>query len=627
MFDLLRSNTLPPKIDVLPTTPELGATTYSYDGANRLTETTYANLAKEIRTYDNAGRLLTLKHERAGGTVHSEIYEFDPNGNRTKLTQNDGVSTRITTYGFDSADRLVSESNPDERLEDTLDAAGNRTQRLVKNGAGVLQKTITYTINARDQITQVQEKNASNVITKTETFVFDADGSRISKSDGSSTTTYKYDRRGRQVQAGAVVYELNDADVRTAKTDGTRTDYVMEGLKLVAEVQGATTLANYRWGGQLIGEVRSGTAKTILQDGFRSPLIVMDQGGLITDRVRYTAAGEVRQRTGSSPLAFGFGGYLTQNGTDELYAFARTYSPGTGRFNEIDPVNAFDAQMPMGPHRYVMGYGNPLVYVDPDGRCVNSVMCVLGHGLSRARTDEDVANVVDGVANLNPAMGRTYGVTKGAARAIYAPFAMAKDAADALAGDASAQARTGARLNQAGQAITENAQAFSDAGLAGVAIVQAKNRYNTVAGHVSAMRQSLSSHNYVQQGEAGFDLGMDAAESVGGTFAAIKVARSIPRVVAESNNNVDPDVEVPDGDSFPDQLNTNERFEPFRSTVGLDFEVSMGSGADSTILIRTNQTIRDGKVVDQVGGGRVAANELRGTFNTQSGDLSINWLG
>ena len=122
------------------TSPELGVTSYLYDGANRLLETSYANLAKEVRAYDLAGQLISLKHERAGGTLHSELYEYDPSGNRKKLTQNDGTTSRITTYTVDHADRLLTELNPDERLEDALDVVGNRTQRLVKTGTGTFDR-------------------------------------------------------------------------------------------------------------------------------------------------------------------------------------------------------------------------------------------------------------------------------------------------------------------------------------------------------------------------------------------------------------------------------------------------------------------------------------------------------
>jgi RHS repeat-associated protein len=351
------------------TTTELGATTYKFDDANRITETAYANLAKEIRGYDLAGQLTSLKHERAGGTLHSEVYVYDPNGNRTSLTQSDGTTSRVTNYTFDNADRLLTEANPDERLEDTLDFVGNRTQRLVKNGSSVLQKTILYTINERDQITKVEEKNPANAIIKTETNQYDLNGNRVGRVVNGTPTAYGYDRRGRNLVSGASIFELNDGDVRTARTEaGVRTEMVMDGLKLQAEVSNGLNVAKYRWGLQLIGESRGGLGKTILQDSFRSPLIIADQNGAISDRIRYTAAGEVRQKVGSSPLAFGFGGYLTQSGTDELYAFARTYSPGLARFNEVDPVRSWNSNMAMGPHRYVLGYGNSLKFVDPDGR-------------------------------------------------------------------------------------------------------------------------------------------------------------------------------------------------------------------------------------------------------------------
>jgi len=78
-----------------------------------------------------------------------ETYDYDWNGNRKSKVINDGVSNRSTAYTFDRVDRLLTGMNPDERLEDTLDANGNRTQRLIKNGAGALQSALSYTINAR----------------------------------------------------------------------------------------------------------------------------------------------------------------------------------------------------------------------------------------------------------------------------------------------------------------------------------------------------------------------------------------------------------------------------------------------------------------------------------------------
>jgi RHS repeat-associated protein len=224
-------------------------------------------------------------------------------------------------------------------------------------------------VNARDQVTGIETRNGANAVTGTEVLVYDANGNRIGRSVGGVTQTHRYDRRNRELARGGVRYEHNDADVRTAQVDGgLRTEWVMDGLSLQAEVRGGTTVAQYRYGRELIGEVRGAVGRTILSDGHRSPVVVLESTGNVTDRVRYSAGGEVQARTGSSPLAFGYGGYLTQAGTEELYAFARTYRPGLARFNEVDPLRSFDAQLGMGSHRYVLGYGNPIRYVDPDGR-------------------------------------------------------------------------------------------------------------------------------------------------------------------------------------------------------------------------------------------------------------------
>ena len=162
-----------------------------------------------------------------------ETYDYDWNGNRISKVVNDGVSNRSTAYTFDRVDRLLTEMNPDERLEDTLDANGNRTQRLIKNGAGVLQSTLKYTNNARDQVLQIETRNAANALMAMETYQYDAEGNRISRILAGTTTSYVYDVRGRQVRAGAVLYELNDGGVRLAEVQGSnRTERVFDGLKL-----------------------------------------------------------------------------------------------------------------------------------------------------------------------------------------------------------------------------------------------------------------------------------------------------------------------------------------------------------------------------------------------------------
>jgi len=71
---------------------------------------------------------------------------YDDNRNRTSLTVGDGSTPQVTTYTYDVADRLVSEVSSTRRVLDTLDAAGNRVDRLIQDGAGVQKQRLVYTV-------------------------------------------------------------------------------------------------------------------------------------------------------------------------------------------------------------------------------------------------------------------------------------------------------------------------------------------------------------------------------------------------------------------------------------------------------------------------------------------------
>jgi RHS repeat-associated protein len=157
---------------------------------------------------------------------------------------------------------------------------------------------------------------------------------------------------------------------------------------------------------ELIGQSIGGQARTILVDTQQSPVAIVDAGGSTSDRYRYSAQGELISRTGASAQPIRFGGYLSQDGTDELYAFARTYLPALGRFNQVDPVTSFDALMPMGAHRYVYGYGNSLRFVDPDGR-IGYLSDLVGN------FDQINADLRNGAENSDGLAGFGYNAARG----------------------------------------------------------------------------------------------------------------------------------------------------------------------------------------------------------------------
>ncbi|MHB1059947.1 MAG: LysM peptidoglycan-binding domain-containing protein, partial [Rhodanobacter sp.] len=73
---------------------------------------------------------------------------------------------------------------------------------------------------------------------------------------------------------------------------------------------------------------------------------------------------------------------------------------------------------------------------------------------------------------------------------------------------------------------------------------------------------------------------------------------------------------------------TQPSFTPYRSELGLDFETQTTQTPNGTsITVQSNQTVAaDGSIVDQ-GSTEFPANQLRATFDSQTGNLNIDWLG
>jgi len=98
-------------------------------------------------TYDDADRLIT------GGDCN---YDFDDNGNQIERN----CSGWITSYSYDSEDRLVSVSEPDLDVQHTYDGLGNRIARTVD---GTEKKSILDLAGSMSQV--LCETDDSNNIT------------------------------------------------------------------------------------------------------------------------------------------------------------------------------------------------------------------------------------------------------------------------------------------------------------------------------------------------------------------------------------------------------------------------------------------------------------------------------
>ncbi|MEY9855942.1 RHS repeat-associated protein [Catenulispora sp. GAS73] len=264
------------------------ATTYQFDPANEAVATVNADTTTSHTDY------------YGDGTVKDTI---DPAGNKTSYTYDSQArkSSRTdpdnqkTTYGYDPAGNLTTVTNPDSRVTTNgYDAAGNLT-------------SVKYSATGTPGVTSVYNpaghRTSMTDGTGTTTWKYDAFGEVVSETSGAGTTVgYGYDNNGNQTsivypggQSQTVIRSFDKAnrlssvtDWNTKKTqfgydydgDLTSTTYpngtvVTRGLTdtdLVSSISaatGSTSLASLTYGRDNAGQVASlapsgvpGTAQT-----------------------------------------------------------------------------------------------------------------------------------------------------------------------------------------------------------------------------------------------------------------------------------------------------------------------------------------------------------------------------
>ncbi len=386
------------------TIPGMGTTTLGYAPSGRLTEISRPDGSISEHTYFDNGRLQSIRHTKAGATLARYDYVYDPNGNRTEQRELNGATTGETTqstrYVYDDADRLVEVKEPNRTTTYALDPVGNRVHESVVDGntTAISQSTLTY--NDRDQLTNRSDPIAGVDVVQT----WDANGNLATQTvNGQSPRVYAYDARDRLVGLtlpasptgpATLAFAYHADGLRREKTDGTTTTrYRYDGQSLLAETNTlGNTLRQFHYSAtQLVAQTQAGATPTyrhVLLDALRSPVALLDPTGIITARTSYDAFGEIRAQLGTTgnlvtpnrdaanaELAstdqqpIGFTGYLKDSESGLYYAKARYYDPATARFTTEDPEAGKDLEPP-SLHRYLYAYANPTAYTDPTGRWV-----------------------------------------------------------------------------------------------------------------------------------------------------------------------------------------------------------------------------------------------------------------
>jgi RHS repeat-associated protein len=335
-------------------------TTYQYDEAGNQTQTTLpsGNGYVETRTYDRAGRLTEIRHEKSGNALAFAQYAYDQVGNPTTITTSAGVAT-IT---YDAVDRLTGATGGGMNVSYAYDAVGNRTSDTRTPG------TTAYTYNAGDQLTQTNgpggsvtyayDANGNQTQAGSRTFTYDLANRLKSTTSSGATTAYSYDGHGVRLQAAGgstsnFVWDVNNSIPQLAlERDGV-------GATLRSYVIGAA--------GAIWMEAPSAPSY-FHRDGTGSVVNLTSAAGATQWTYAYDPFGEAHTTTQNDPSApanfVRFAGeYLDPTALYHLRA--RQYDSAGGRFLSLDPLPR-RLRLP-SISSYVYVDNRPTIFVDPLG--------------------------------------------------------------------------------------------------------------------------------------------------------------------------------------------------------------------------------------------------------------------
>ncbi|MGB3747876.1 MAG: RHS repeat-associated core domain-containing protein [Rhodanobacter sp.] len=120
------------------------------------------------------------------------------------------------------------------------------------------------------------------------------------------------------------------------------------------------------------GVVHAGTVTYVYTDAQGTPLAEADASGNITATFDYAPYGS--QALGTPPSGPGYTGHVNDPESGLVYMQARYYDPNVGRFLSVDPVGPGEGNV-FNFNRFGYADNNPVVNMDPDGRCTGSHFC------------------------------------------------------------------------------------------------------------------------------------------------------------------------------------------------------------------------------------------------------------
>ena len=351
-----------------------GQTTYGYDDLGNLTQTT-RGASTVGYAYDDAGRPTSVTYPNSAGTVG---YAYDMEGRLSQITD---WASRVTTFGYDSGDRLTSVGSPGGVAQaigyTNIDQVASID--YTRNGSGVL--SLGYTYDDAGNVLSISDDeglasfgyddlnrlvSASYPGAQNYAYTYDEVGNILAAATPGGTVNHTYDAAN-QISDAGYVYDANGS----LTADGSRT-YTYDSLNRLVGVSGPGETASYTLDGDgnRLSETVNGDTTTFDLDlrgyptilaangrkylpgdpgaGFEqngqwtnyltdiqgSVLRSVDSNGTVGWPMRYDPYGGLRAGS-ASPDGIGYTGEWTDP-TGLVNLRARAYDPSAARFVSAD---------------------------------------------------------------------------------------------------------------------------------------------------------------------------------------------------------------------------------------------------------------------------------------------------
>jgi RHS repeat-associated protein len=358
---------------------------FAYDSLNRLkTKTPPSPAAVVSYGYDLAGRLTNLSDTSAAITTavppspatsvqYATNFGYDALNRPTAVTWNPAPTAAASTAGSVTTGHAYNKAN--QRISQTV------TDNSWFNYPTATPSTVSYTANALNQYTSVgavtpsYDGNGNLTSDGMFTLGYDAENRMTSAVGAGNTASYSYDAQGRR---------------KTKTVNGTTTVFVTDAAnREVLEYDGASG-AILRWYAYGLGSndvlnqmnVAAATRSTFISDIQGSVIASLDSSSGMLSKIGYLPYG----KSTSATAPFGYTGQRIDPETNGLYYYrARHYSPTLGRFMQSDPLgtltdNSQASIAGTGNRTNLYAYvGNdPLNASDPTGNCPWCVAALAG---------------------------------------------------------------------------------------------------------------------------------------------------------------------------------------------------------------------------------------------------------